>query len=212
MAINRYARRAHLSEAQVRRLARLFAFEIDATTTSRLTGISRRTVNRYYREFRTRIADATEREKANHREAAIDSAGIAVPPNPGPKAAARVFGIQVRHGYVRTEIVENTPDWRGQRVTEWSVRPDAATYDAIVLLSSSGRSRLVRCRTDEPARGRIDRAESFWSSTKSRLARRRGLDRRYLYLHLKECEFRFNYPRANVVRLLLDSMRVAPVK
>lgn len=216
MAVNRYAQRAHLSEAQIRQLAKLFAFEIDATRASRLTGISRRTVNRYYREFRARIALATEREAARDSDDA--ELRLAVGPQASallePRAGQKAFGIQVRHGHVHTEIVEHAREKRAAlRPLERHGSVDArAAYDAIVLLSSPGRSRLVRRRTNGAARRRIDRVESFWSVTKSRLARRRGLDRRYFYLHLKECEFRFNHPHVDVFRALLDMMRREPVK
>jgi len=46
----------------------------------------------------------------------------------------------------------------------------------------------------------------------SRLARFRGMSKRPLYLHLKECEFRFNHRREGVYEALLKSCEKLPLK
>lgn len=54
--------------------------------------------------------------------------------------------------------------------------------------------------------------EDFWGFAKSRLAKSRGMSRQTFYLHLKECEFRFNYRREEVCEILLESCRKKPIK
>jgi len=39
--------------------------------------------------------------------------------------------------------------------------------------------------------------ESFWGYAKTRLAKFRGIHKESFNLHLKECEFRFNYRHEN---------------
>lgn len=48
---------------------------------------------------------------------------------------------------------------------------------------------------NEFARGpsHINGIESFWSYAKMRLYKFRGISKRTFYLHLKDCEFRFNH-------------------
>ena len=49
--------------------------------------------------------------------------------------------------------------------------------------------------------------ENFWDITKVRLARFRGIYKSTFYLHLKECEFRFNYRKENLYDILLKMFR-----
>ena len=58
----------------------------------------------------------------------------------------------------------------------------------------------------------INGIESFWGTAKTRLAKRRGIRREYFFLHLKECEFRFNHRRGNLYRTLLELLRKDPLK
>ncbi|MFH0881957.1 MAG: IS1595 family transposase, partial [bacterium] len=57
----------------------------------------------------------------------------------------------------------------------------------------------------------INGIESFWGYAKSRLARFRGVPRNTFYLHLKECEFRFNNRREDLYQLLLKILRDNPL-
>jgi hypothetical protein len=49
----------------------------------------------------------------------------------------------------------------------------------------------------------INEIENFWGIAKMRLAKFRGLSKSTFYLHLKECEFRFNHRGQNLYKLLL---------
>ena len=49
----------------------------------------------------------------------------------------------------------------------------------------------------------INGIENFWGWSKVRLAKFRGLNRKSFYLHLKECEFRFNYRDQNLYLKIL---------
>jgi transposase len=224
MARNRYVARAHLSEARFRRLVRLFALDLEATKVAALTGLSRRTVNRYFQALRVRMAQEAERQAASEGPPLPTPPAPVGRPDPRPSRTGRavgratVFGIVVRQGQVRTEMVRNgrpagmlvnTPD------TASEAEPGAwLRYDAVVMLRARRQTRMVRCRAaaEAPGRVRIDRVESFWSATKTRLAKRRGVHRQYFYLHLKECEFRFNHREADLYHMLLDLVRREPIK
>ena len=45
-----------------------------------------------------------------------------------------------------------------------------------------------------------------------RLYKFRGLDKNTFYLHLKECEFRFNHRQENIYKLLLKLIKNNPLK
>jgi hypothetical protein len=48
----------------------------------------------------------------------------------------------------------------------------------------------------------LDDFDLFWSLAKSRLSKFRGLNRKTAYLHVKECEFRFNYRGEDLLKLI----------
>jgi transposase len=55
----------------------------------------------------------------------------------------------------------------------------------------------------------INGIEGFWGMAKTRLVKFRGLCRSTFYLHLKECEFRFNHRDEDLYQLLLKITRSA---
>ena len=59
---NKYYRRSLIFEKRFRQLARLFALDLSASDTARLTGLTTKTVNIIYLKIRARIAQACERE------------------------------------------------------------------------------------------------------------------------------------------------------
>jgi len=57
----------------------------------------------------------------------------------------------------------------------------------------------------------INGIEGFWGFAKSRLSKFRGMSRKTFYLHLKECEFRFNNRNQDIYKLLLKMFRENPL-
>lgn len=69
-----------------------------------------------------------------------------------------------------------------------------------------GRKEFVRGRT------RINGIEGFWGFAKSRLTRFRSIDKLTFYLHLKECEFRFNHRQEGIYPIILKLCHDKPFK
>ena len=67
----------------------------------------------------------------------------------------------------------------------------------------SGPAESSRCVPDE--------ADRFWSFARTRLMKFCGVPRSTFYLHLKECEFRYNHRREDLYRLLLKMLRDEPL-
>jgi len=57
----------------------------------------------------------------------------------------------------------------------------------------------------------INGIESFWSYAKRRLQKFNGVSEHTFYLHLKECEYRFNQRKENLFRLLLKLLERYPL-
>lgn len=59
--LNRYYRRAKISERKMRQIIKYFALDLTARKTALLTNLTRKSVNRIYLKIRKRVADEAER-------------------------------------------------------------------------------------------------------------------------------------------------------
>ena len=188
-----------------------FVADVTATQAALLLGLNRKTVNRYYRLFRTAI----------HRHQVAQSAqlvgtiecdesyfgptrlrGKAAPKQRGRGTHKQpVFGVYERGGRVFTEIVPDVKKKTLQRLIRGRVDLDSVVmtdgwkaYDGLVDMGYDKHFRIRKYRktgspfTDGPVH--INGIESFWSFTKRRLAKFNGT-KKNLDLHLKECEWRW---------------------
>lgn len=222
---NRYSRRSHLSEAQIRRLVRLFAVDLPASTIAALTGLSRRTVNRYVQALRERMAAVCEAQGPYRGEVEVDESYFGkrrVRGKRGRGAGGKtiVFGIFKRNGHVYTEIVPDVKKAtllgviRGRVALESVMHTDEwKAYDGLVDLGYQKHFRVRHTANVFATQTcHINGIECFWCSAMSRLMMRRGIRPAHLYWHLKECEFRFNHRQENLYRILLALLRKAPLK
>jgi transposase len=223
---NRYVARSHISEAKFRAIVRLFALDLEATKVAALTHVSRRTVNRFFQAFRIRMARECEAHAPVRGVVEVDESyfgrrRIRGKRGRGAGGKTIVFGIFKRHGRVYTQIV---PD--AKRATLLGImrgRVDLASvihsdgwigYAGLVDVGYRKHFRVEHRDSVFVARRgvHINGIESFWGTAKTRLAKRRGIRREYFFLHLKECEFRFNHRRGNLYRTLLELLRKDPLK
>ena len=225
-ARNRYVARSHLSEAKVRQIVRLVALDLEATKVAQITGVSRRTVNRLCHALRVRMAQECEAHAPHRGTVELDESycgrrRIRGKRGRGAGGKTVVFGIFKRNGRVYTQIVPDAKQAtlraviRGRVALASVLHSDGwIGYDGLVDLGYRKHFRVEhRDSVFVSRRGvHINGIESFWSTAKTRLAKRRGIRREYFYLHLKECEFRFNYRRRNLYRALLDLVRKSPLK
>ena len=80
-------------------------------------------------------------------------------------------------------------------------------YDGLIL-NGYEHYRVYQSK-NEFARGKshVNGIESFWSFAKRRLAKFNGLTDDTFFLHLKECEFRFNHRHENLEQKALKIMK-----
>lgn len=195
-----------------------FCEDITASKTAVLLGINRNTVNRYFNLFRKKIA-ISEREESTlfSGEFELDESYFGAKRIRGKRgrgAAGKtpVFGLLKRDGNVHVEIVENCSKAslmsiiQGKILEGSTIHPDGwEAYDGLIL-NGYDHYRVYHSR-DEFARGKchVNGIESFWSFAKRRLAKFNGLTDDKFFLHLKECEFRFNYRRSeNMLQTLWE--------
>ena len=91
------------------------------------------------------------------------------------------------------------------------------TYDSLVDLGYKKHYRVHHgknefAKKEKKIKNHINGIENFWGIAKVRLYKFRGMDKKTFYLHLKECEFRFNHRQDNLYLLLLKIIRNKPLK
>ena len=214
--------RARITRAKFRQILKLFALDLTATQIAALTGLNRNTVNRYLTLIRQAIAQHCQRESPFSGDVELDESYFGArrvrgKRGRGARGKTIVFGIYKRNGRVYTEIVPNCKKAsiqaiiRGKVGLQSRIHTDGfRSYDGIVHMGYKKHYR-VQHGQDEFVRGNshINGIEGFWGLAKTRLVKFKGMSRSTFYLHLKECEWRFNHRDEDLYQLLLKTTRSA---
>lgn len=132
-----------------------------------------------------------------------------------------VFGIYERESRkVYSRIVENVKRETLMRIIVQKISRESTVYTdgfkSYTALKEMGYlfHETVEHGANEFVRGSIhvNGIEGFWSVVKTRLSKFRGIKKSHIYLHLKECEYRFNHRYENMYDLLLMNLRFSPLK
>ena len=223
-AKNKYINHSRISESKFREVVKYFSLDLDAQKIARLTRLNRNTVNRYVSLFRQRIAEVCETDTPFKGDIEVDESYFGAKRIRGKRgrgAAGKipVFGILQRRGKVYTEIVPDCAQATLQAIIRGKVSPDSVIhsdgwrgYNGLVDIGYKKHYR-VHHGANQFARGKkhINGIESFWAFAKTRLSKFNGLSRNSFYLHLKECEFRFNHRDQDLYLLLLKMFREKPL-
>ena len=217
---NRYRQRSRISEAKFRQLARLFCDDLNAVQIAATTHLNRKTVNRILLQIRCQIALACESGSPLKGAVEIDesySRPRRVRGKKGRGAGKKivVFGVLKRQGKVYTQIVPNASRAVLKGVIEARIDPDSTVYsdgwpayDGLIDWGYKKHYRINHSKDQFAAGHRhINGIESFWGVAKVRLSGLRGIRQQYFYLHLKECEWRYNMRHKDMYQELLKLMR-----
>ena len=221
---NRYVNHARISEAKFKALLKYFCLDLEAKKVVILTGLNSNTVHRYFQLLRQRIAEECKRESPFTGELEVDESYFGprrVRGKRGRGAGKKtpVFGMLKRSGKVYTQIIQEADRYTLHRIIKGKVEPDSIiysdswkAYDGLVDVGYRKHHRVHHGK-NEFSRGKshINGIENFWGIAKVRLARFRGMHPSTFYLHLKECEFRFNHRNENLYTLLLKLLRERPL-
>ena len=223
--VNRYKKRSRISEAKTREIIKLFSYDIEASKVAKITGVSRNTINTMLQAIRCRIAEFCEAQSPFDKgEIEMDESFFGARRMRGKRGRGAhgkhiVFGLIKRGGKVYTQVVRNCSQRDLQPIIKDKVPVGSViytdgfkTYDGLVNFGYKKHHRVHHGK-NEFARGKshINGIENFWSIAKSRLSKFRGISKQTFYLHLKECEFRFNHRNENLYKLLLKIIRKNPI-
>ena len=218
---NKYIKNSHISEAQFRKVLKEFCLDSSATETSKRLGINRNTVNRIYGLLRERIYEISEYHRLDKvggdievDESYFGARRVRGKRGRGAYGKIPVFGLLKRDGVVYVEVIEKVskaqlmPIFKGKVLEGSTIYSDGwKSYDGLIL-NGYDHHRIYHSH-NEFARGKnhINGIESFWSYAKRRLQKFNGIHKHLFHLHIKECEFRFNYRNANMYLSLLQELR-----
>ncbi|MGN6492111.1 MAG: hypothetical protein ACTHLE_08970 [Agriterribacter sp.] len=197
---NKLLKGAHLSEKKCREILQLFCDDLTATQIAEISGVSRVTVNNYFRLIRSVIAGFCEH--SNQLRNMIYGETLAKTPD--TDCAKGFYGFYITDGRIGTTWLKNFSDQFLNDLNNHSATGVAMLpgYDAVAdcndwrLYWINGKEHLA------PADGA--NIAGFWAHTKGRLQKFRGLNKSTLYLHIKECEFRYNFRHNDILPVLSD--------
>lgn len=225
---NKYLKGAHLSERKFKEILRLFAEDLTATQIASISGVSRVTVNSYLKKIRQQIARHCEsllptdplRSTSTTERKAVPATQDSDSPLPVKTDVSRnikpvVFGIYRASDRLHTEILPDVSRSMIHSVvrSNRSILETQSAADKIRRFSNVadlGQYRLYNLENEGTSNGSVD-VDAFWGLTKHRLAKFKGLNRSTVYLHLKECEFRYNNRNEDIYETLLELLKTQPL-
>ena len=215
---NRYVYRAKISEIQFRKMIKCFVEDISATQIADKLSINRNTVNKYVNHIRERTAEFCEQNSGVNllsfikADEALNTASIT------DKIRTKLsLGVSYlkRRGKVYTQVLSqlNLPTIQDIKTkinfTENRVVIHAVDVDEELNLLAIGYDNLTKY---ENKLSYVQDLEKFWVYVKSRVIKFHGLARHKYYLHMKECEFRFNFRNEDLYNVLLTMFKEQPLE
>lgn len=224
---NKYIYRSRISEKKFREILDYFCLDIEATKISVLSGVSRITLNKLFKQIRILIAKECENISKLQGEIEIDESYFGAKRIRGKRGRGAggktpVFGMLKRDGNVYTQVVTNCkaktliPILREfSQLDQSTIYSDSwKAYDGLVDYGAKEHYRVKHCQS-EFAKGKnhINGIENFWGYAKHRLSKFKGISKENFYLHLKECEFRYNTKsnQEDLYKKLLKLIRENPL-
>ncbi len=223
---NKYINSSKISEAKFREIVKYFVADLSATQIATLSGISRNSINKYVMEIRHRIYDFCNSESpfitlgdVELDESYFGARRVRGKRGRGAYGKTIVFGLLKRGGKVYTEIVPDCKSKTLQDIVRGKVSAESVIhtdgwrgYDGLVDIGYDKHFRVNHGNNEfANKQTHINGIESFWSFAKTRLVKFHGITKSTFNLHLKECEFRFNYRNDNLYAIILKLVRNNPL-
>lgn len=211
---NRYLQRARISEQEFKTVLQLFCCDQTASQTASQTGLNRNTVNRLTTLIRERMAEnrahLARLADLDQRQQAL-SAALRCRINARSADKALIFGVFQQGGQLFADLAPASlkPELqaiiRGRLRPESLFRPDG--WRGFEALMDLGHAEIFKPKADK-----LQEIEDFWQFCRQRLGKFQGFNRASFILHLKECEFRYNYRDLDLYQVLLDEFDQRPLQ
>ena len=179
---NKYQKFSKISEPQFRQILRLFALDLTASDTARLTGISVRSINTLFLKLRQRLAAQCEQQTPFDGVVELDESYFGAKRIRGKRGRGAggktiVFGVLKRGDKIYTEIVPDASKATLQKVIRGHISIESVIntdgwrgYHGLIDMGFAKHFRVYHGQ-NEFAHGaqHINGIESFWSYAKHRL-------------------------------------------
>jgi transposase len=221
---NKMLKRSHLSEKTCREIIQLFSEDITATQIAGITGVSRVTINNYLKLIRIHITKYCEEEnqyyldKKNLALIALEKSNLPALNKGDEECSNTYYGFYKCGENIFVEGLNNInksgihefQQAKMQNIAQKNGLQTLMKYHAIADFDAW---RLYRIDNANGINGKyhVDDITVFWGNTKSRLLKFRGLNKSTLYLHVKECEFRYNNRNDDINNILLNIIYKHPL-
>ena len=228
---NKYFIRSRISEKKFREIIKYFSVDLTATQIAALSKTNRKTINKVLKQVRINIARFCEKESPFKKgEVEIDESYFGAKRIRGKRGRGSygktiVFGLKQREGKVYTQVIKNCSQKAiipliNKRISKSAIvyTDGFKTYDGLVNMGYKKHYRVHHGKNEfakkekKNIKNHINGIENFWGLAKVRLSKFRGMNKETFYLHLKECEFRFNYRNDDLYRILLKLIKNNPLK
>jgi transposase len=203
---NKLLKGAHLSGHKCREILELFCEDITATQIAAISGVSRVTVNNYFKLIRKSIAAYCDHDTATVISYEDD------PMLAGNQRLPVVYGIVNTGGKIETTWLQAINGNILQHLQDHgncnSFLKNIETFTPFQAIADCSDWKLYWLEdTASPAvSSLLSDIADFWSYTKGRLQKFRGMNKKMLYLHIKECEFRYNCRNEALLPLLNEAI------
>jgi transposase len=205
---NKMLKGAHLSERKSREIVNLFCEDLTATQIAEITGVSRVTINAYLKMIRTKLAHHCDSTFPTHQ---LPENYLLSGQQPGDFPKTTYYGFTRWNGLVYSAGLS---DLDRDSLVQWQqpAHAEAGPMATIHAVADFSNWRLYRRDAGSNGRHFSDEISGFWGLTRNRLLKFRGLNRNTLYLHIKECEYRFNNRNGNMEMSLLQMINKTPLQ
>jgi transposase len=220
---NRFSRRAHISEAEFKLILKYFCQEKTAVEISEMTGISRVTVNKYLGDIRKMIllcddellkqdarrlsARTFSDQQKNQRKNGVSESKKS---KPGKSKGITMAGIEMSGTKLKIHPID---ELRRNRLLHLARSKKVGSKNTVLSNKFCGlvdlkERQYYRLNADAGVKNgkAVVHADRLWEIFRNRIHRSKGLASNTIFLHLKESELRFNYPRTEIYNMLLKVM------
>lgn len=190
---NKYVVHSRITEAKFRQIIKYFSLDLQANQIAELTGLSRNSINSYIKAIRRVIANQTD--PSYHYE--------------------KLHSNQLLFGITKHNImihIHHIPNQLHKPIRDHIKEKSTLDISDIASIHYHGILDFTHKKHyNITLEDKIIDTSFFWGYIKMRLMRFRGVTSDSIYLHLKECEFRYNNRDEDLYKLMLKLFRKTPL-
>lgn len=198
---NKYVTRSRISEKKFKDILKYFTLDLQANQISEITGLSRNSVNSYIKAIRVAIAGQNKIDGSYTHEYV-------------QRCEHLLFGLKQQNQKICIDKIPGTLNediYRLVKAKNNMKNRDTLDVGYNSVIDFTGKKLYQLQDENHPDIKHLE-TSSFWGYTKIRLTKFRGISGQNIYLHLKECEYRYNHRDQDLYKLMLTHFRNNPLE